>query len=115
MSRELLRLAELIREVDRVDGLLSVLADEHCRQVIVYFQESEKQVVSLDGLVNYLLDPDHPPNNRNRLVARLHHVTLPKLAAAGIVEYNTQSHTVKYQDPLGEEISFFLTEWEEDT
>ena len=75
------------QEVD--DGLVAALGDEHQRKVLRHFQNSQTAVASVDELVESLNDPECPSLARNRIAVRLHHVTLPKLADTGVIEYDS--------------------------
>lgn len=79
-------------------ALEAALSSEAQRQVIRYFWHSSGQTISLNALVVELFDAENPPGYRERLAARLHHVTLPKLTEAGVIEYDTRSNTVRYRD-----------------
>jgi len=115
MSSEL---AEIIteegdREVD--DELVAALANEHRRRVLRYFQETQTAVTSVDELVESINDPERPSRTRNRLAIRLHHVTLPKLADTGVLEYDSQLHIAEYQPtPRSEWLMSILKTLEEE-
>jgi predicted transcriptional regulator len=89
-------LAEVAEETDRADALIAALADDQTRQVFQYVYESDERVFLVDGLVDSLLDAECEPEDRDRLAIRLHHVTLPKMADVGLIEYDARSHTVRY-------------------
>lgn len=89
-----------LRGNDSTDALFSALAHENRRHVLRYFESSGVDVASLEELVD-AIPRDERTDDRNRVVLRLHHVTLPKLEDAGIVEYDTRSNTVRYRgNPL---------------
>ena len=72
------------------DELLTLLADADRRRVIGYFLESTDDVASVEDLAVAM----DGPSDRHRL--RLHHAVLPRLAEAGVVEYDGRSETVRY-------------------
>lgn len=84
---------------DRVDALFAALADEHRRRVVRYFQTAENDVATVDDLVAYTTEEETDGSTCDRFVQRFHHVTLPKLADQGVVEYDDRSRTVRYCGP----------------
>lgn len=76
------------RRFERVDGLFEALADEHRRRVIQYFRTND-DVATVDALVDHASERDG--STRDRLEGRFHHVTLPKLADLGVLEYDARS------------------------
>jgi len=84
---------------ERVDGAFEALADEHRRRVVRYFQTVEEDVASVDALVDYASERSSETPTRDQLEVRFHHVTLPKLADLGVVEYDARSRTVRYCGP----------------
>lgn len=98
------------------DQLLSLLSAEHTRHVLRYFHGSREQVAPLEGVADYVetrqdapehSDPDH-------VATLLHHSTLPRLTALGIVDYDRRHHTVRYRGhPMVEEHFVHVTGTEE--
>lgn len=88
----------------RTDSVLSVLAVEARRQVVRYFVESSDRTATVDELTGYVakrLDD----RSRQHVRLNLHHVHVPKLANAGLVEYNPQALTVRYRrHPVAERL-----------
>lgn len=106
--------ADFRPERNPVDCLLDVLADEQRRRVLRYFQEVEDPVATVDTLVDHLVDSGHPSDTRAQTATQLHHGTLPKLADAGIIEYDARTHTIRYHaSPKWDQVSTTLTELEE--
>ncbi|WP_225336160.1 DUF7344 domain-containing protein [Halomicrobium urmianum] len=102
------------RAPDSFDVVVSALLNEQARRVVEFFQISGEQVVSRDALVDHLHDMTETADDREQVAIRLTHVTLPKLDDVGLVEYDRQSHTVRYREPpLPEWVSAFLTLREE--
>lgn len=85
------------RESDTVDALHAALADEQRRRVLRYVRELDGSV-SLDALAAHLVDGDSRDDAHERTIHRLHHATLPKLTAAGFVEYDAELRRVWYRD-----------------
>lgn len=92
-------------QADRFDAAFSTLADERRRRVLHYFLRTGDDVATVDDLVDHALAGDGPTGDPDRLACRLHHATLPKLDAAGFVEYDARSNTVRYRpDPVVERL-----------
>lgn len=92
----------------------AVLSNEHCRHVVQYFRQSSVSVTELDSLVEYSARLADDETDRDRHVIALHHVALPKLADAGIVDYDTRNSTVRYRGhPTVERLIDYSTELEE--
>lgn len=87
-------------ETATVDSLLGALSNEPNRRVLSYLREVPGTAVSLDELARYVdqnqseTDPESP----DRTAIYLHHTGLPKLAEAGIVEYDHHSKTITCQN-----------------
>lgn len=76
-----------------IDTVFELLADSTRRQTCLYLMHSDANVVTVDDLVEILADDD---TDRDRLAIDLHHRHLPKLADAGIIEYDPRSNTTRY-------------------
>lgn len=76
------------------DERLGVLATEHGRDVLSYFQHSPSDTASLQELAANV--SERPDSEHDAIRIRLHHSTLPKLDATGVVEYDTATNTVQY-------------------
>lgn len=82
---------------DPLDRLLSTLATGHGRHVLHYFLASSDDVASLSALAGHACARGDGPTDRDRVAARLHHVDLPKLADAGVVDFDPRTGTVRYR------------------
>ena len=89
--------AQQTRRADRLDLVFDVLANEHCRRIVRYFADAETNVVSVDTLLDDCLEGSSSPDDRDRLELRFHHVVLPKLVDACVVDYDARSGTVRYR------------------
>ncbi|MFD1586851.1 hypothetical protein ACFR9U_07640 [Halorientalis brevis] len=76
-----------------IDTVFELLADVDRRRICLYLMRSDQTVVTVDDLVEILADED---DDQERLAIDLHHRHLPKLADAGIVEYDARSNTTRY-------------------
>ena len=87
-------------ETATVDSLIGAFSNESNRCVLSYLREEPGTAVSLDELARYVdrnrsgVDRESP----DRTAIYLHHVSLPKLAAAGVVDYDHHSKTITCQD-----------------
>ncbi|WP_435178078.1 DUF7344 domain-containing protein [Halorussus sp. AFM4] len=77
------------------DRLLEILADEHCRRVLHYFRQQSTDVGTLDDLTAFVFARCDDGGETIRV--RLHHVTLPRLAGADLLEYDARSHAIRYR------------------
>jgi len=91
---------------------LSGLSSQYRRLVIAFFITTEEETVSVTELAEYVSaeqDDDGTPSLRE-IKIQLHHRTLPKLAATGVLDYDTRSKTVRYRgDSTLEEIQEYLS------
>lgn len=96
----------LVGGADRVDELLAVLARRRNRAVLQYFRGSPTDVASLTDVAEYVRSraDTHDPPDRKRVATILHHRSIPKLSAVGVVEYDPRTKTVRYRgDQMVEE------------
>lgn len=83
---------------EAVDECLNVLAHEQCRAILYYFAHHSNEVATVDALANFIRNEVQQDADETRIATRLHHTTLPRLAHAGVLEYDSRSHTVRYRD-----------------
>lgn len=68
--------------------------------VLGYFHSHSIEVATIDDLVSYIRAQDEPRANDTQIATYLHHITLPRLADAGCIDYDTRSNTARYRrDP----------------
>ena len=89
---------DLDATTEELNTLIRTITDEHARQVVTYFRETDETVVAFDDLVEYAAGNAGLPYDRDRIAIRLHHASLPNLAAGGVVEYDPGSQTVDFLD-----------------
>lgn len=75
--------------------ILGVLADEERRRVISLLRTYDGIEMTVDDLTAACRADD--PEATTMSTVRLHHVTLPKLAAADLVHYDREAKTVEYR------------------
>lgn len=92
-----------LTDADRLDAYLGLLADTDRRQLIVQLQAHPRDSITLQELTTQLTTTTA---ERDRLRLCLHHIHLPKLAEAGILDYDSITNTIEYHgDP---ELEFLL-------
>lgn len=81
--------------------LLETLASERRRTVLSYLLACSAERIHREAIVDGLLEREPcepgPATHRERLEIDLHHVHLPKLADADIIEYDPTSGAVVYR------------------
>lgn len=86
-----------------LDATFALLADERRRDVVRYFRDAEHDVASLSQLADYRVDRPNGAGDLELARTALHHAGLPKLADAGVVQYDARSETVRYEGaPMAE-------------
>lgn len=68
-----------------------------------YFRTHSTAVATLDDLAATIGDERDEP--QRRVAIRLHHVTLPKLADAGVLDYDGRTNTARYRGDDGGDVS----------
>lgn len=80
---------------DRKDELLTILADTKRRAILISLQELPGDVATVETLADELTTRDH--GGDEAVEVALVHSDLPKLDAAGILDFDKQDMTVRYQ------------------
>ncbi|WP_232701753.1 DUF7344 domain-containing protein [Halobacterium wangiae] len=83
------------------DELLEIAADQTRRIVLSQLIEEGESRVQVEELVSTVCAETGPtvgehPTGHETVRTRLHHRHLPKLAAAGVIEYEEDRHCVRY-------------------
>jgi hypothetical protein len=79
-----------------VDVVFDLLASHERRNLCTSLIESPAAVVTVSELVDLMVDEETSAADREQLAVDLHHCHLPKLAEAGIVDYDPRSTTARY-------------------
>lgn len=88
---------------NRVETAFRLFADETRRYAVVRLSVTPDGVASLSELADYVTSRSPTVETRQQAAIRLHHVVLPQLEDAGLVEYDPRSETVRYyEDPTVE-------------
>lgn len=70
------------------------------RGVVQYFREQSRDAASVEELATFVQEHHRPDADAYRVAIDLHHVTLPKLADGGFVDYDARRRTARYRsDP----------------
>lgn len=80
---------------DRKDELLTILADTRRRAILSYLQKSPGDVATVEMLADELDPRDHSGDDVTEVA--LLHSDLPKLDAAGVIEFDQRSKTARYE------------------
>jgi hypothetical protein len=78
-----------------IDRVMVALAEECRRIILAYFEESANETASVDELVEYIVTHQSEPSTECKVRQQLHHVHLAKLAAEGLVDYDSRTGTVR--------------------
>lgn len=88
---------------DTFDALLALLIEARRRYVLSYLTDRPDDPVDVDDLEAAILAQEQPRpgrvSHRDRVRIDLHHVHLPKLADAGVIEYDPVDSSVQYTGP----------------
>lgn len=97
---------------ERLDELLTALADQHRRRTLYYLQQENR--AELDELAAAIAAWLHdgpecklPDETVEKAKIELHHVHLPKLDTADVIEYDPRSSAAVYRAPP-ESVETFL-------
>jgi hypothetical protein len=83
-----------------LDGCLETVSDRSRRDIIRVLQSDTGGETTLERLAERFADEE---GGRVQAAIALHHQHLPKLAATGVVDYDSDSGTVRYRPNEGVE------------
>ncbi len=83
------------QEPDRLGVLCEVLANERRRHVLYALRDADEATVAVERLVQSLVE--RTGDETARVELHLHHVSLPKLVNAGVIEHDRRSGCVRYR------------------
>ncbi|WP_134669288.1 DUF7344 domain-containing protein [Halorussus marinus] len=87
-----------------LDDLLRLLANRRCRYVLYCLDEADRTVLGLDELADRVVCREcewddaagtDTSAHRRTVTIELHHNHLPRLAAAGAIDYDARTRTVR--------------------
>ena len=81
---------------------ITMIADFRRRKVLRHLMENGDGAITIDELVAGIEDDVSPPTGatgdvEERLLIELHHTHLPKLAEAGMIDFDERSETIRYR------------------
>lgn len=83
-----------------LDATLDVLSHRHRRELLDYLMEAEDNHAAFEDITDHLTkrirERRGEQPNRGHIKTSIHHVHLPKLADAGVVEYDGRTKDVCY-------------------
>jgi len=76
-----------------------IVATRTRRAVLSYLRDSEDGVASFDEIVAHVMRTvgDQQDSEREDVVASLYHTDIPKLADAGLINYDERSEPLRYR------------------
>ncbi|UPV73121.1 hypothetical protein M0R89_11235 [Halorussus limi] len=83
-----------------LDATLELLANHDRRAIISYLRDATRQTATADELADHLVERraartgERP--GRSHVLSTLHHIHLPKLVDAGVVDYDARRQEVRY-------------------
>lgn len=83
-----------------LDATLELLANYDRRCILEYLMESQHGTATVDELVEHLLEKQAERTGErpayDHVLTTLHHIHVPKLVDAGVVEYDARSQEIRY-------------------
>jgi len=92
--------------IPSIDRLFDMLADRRRRHVLQCLTDQPDGLAEFADLVDAVVghEPETEAGDRETIRTSLYHVHLPKLAEAGVIDYDMRSEAVRYtRHPLLEE------------
>ncbi|MFC7079792.1 DUF7344 domain-containing protein [Halorussus caseinilyticus] len=80
-----------------LDATFDALSNRQCRDLLRHLVESDDDAFLVADLATQLTDETDSETAETRMLARLHHTHLPKLADAGLVSYDPDRGLVQYR------------------
>ena len=74
---------------------LEQFTPEYCQAVFQYFEQHATEAATVPDLGAYISAQHRLDEDETDIAISLHHATLPKLADAGLIEYDPRSKTVR--------------------
>lgn len=83
-----------------LDSTLELLSDYQRRAILQFLVETPDNTATINELVNNLAEQEGARTGErpghNRVEASLYHIHIPKLADAGVIDYDARSKEVRY-------------------
>ena len=77
--------------------LHAILSSGERRLVLQFFRDRPERVAAIDDLADYVVDRRDGVDDPTEAKLTLHHVTLPKLAESGVLDYDHRSCVARYR------------------
>jgi len=84
-----------IPEFTVVPGHFEAFAPEYCQAVFQYFEQQPSETATVTDIAAYISEQHPTDEDETAIAISLHHATLPKLADAGLLEYDPQSNAAR--------------------
>lgn len=85
------------------DTIHDLLSSGRRRHLISYLLERQDETVGVDEVIDWITREERPDpgsiGHRERVAIDLHHVHIPKLADAGVIEHDPVAETIRYDGP----------------
>ncbi|WP_227374121.1 DUF7344 domain-containing protein [Haladaptatus halobius] len=80
--------------------MFRILGNKWSCHLLYYFADTASVTATTDELVTHLIQHETTagPDDTTRVKTELHHKHFPKLAAAGVIDYDPRDETVRYHD-----------------
>ncbi len=78
-----------------LDVLFRILSDRRRRRILLFLSVNDETDVSIDELTDRLMADE--AMSREALSTALYHNHIPQLVSAGLLERNSELHTVRYR------------------
>lgn len=83
-----------------LDATLELLANHDRRAIVAYLRDATCQTATVDELADHLVERRTERSGerpgRSHVVSTLHHIHVPKLADAGVVDYDARTKEIRY-------------------
>ena len=86
-----------------VDKVHRAVSDHRRRTLLRYLRQRPGETVSLETAIDVVADPDTDPPDKHSVAIDLYHKHLPVLTDAGLITFDSERLTVRYDpqdDPL---------------
>lgn len=82
---------------EEIDRWFAVLAQHERRCIVDFLRRREVDRVPVRDIVSHLQRSDTARDERDEIAMALHHIHLPKLATADVLDFDPSSGTVRYR------------------
>lgn len=82
--------------IEEIDKRFALLSKYERRCIIHFLQKAGTDRVSISDVVNHLQTQDATADEHEKLAVSLYHNHLPQLDTVGVVDYDRDSETVRY-------------------